>query len=149
MRRAFLVLLALCAGQGSASAELAPTLTLKAPKATTYLHKIDFVGRLSPPVRDARVRLLRGTMSVASARVRRNGSFVIPVKIASPGPFRVAWLGASSPEVSVRIRPQLEAQLVGSRVAGAPLRLVASLAPAAAGRVRVQVIRDGRVGFDR
>jgi lipoprotein-anchoring transpeptidase ErfK/SrfK len=51
--------------------------------------------------------------------------------------------------VTVRIRPSLRAALVGSRVAGAPLKLAASLEPVEAGRVRVQVIRSGRVGFDR
>src|SRR5439155_16815068 len=99
--RALVVIALLLAWPGSATAQPTPSLTLKAPKATSYLHKIDFVGRLSPPAKDARVRLLRGTTWVASARVRRNGSFVIPVKIASPGPFHVAWLGARSPEVTV------------------------------------------------
>jgi len=148
VRRAVFVLVSLIAWPSGASAET-PVLTLKAPKATTYLHKIDFTGRLSPPVKDARIRLLRGTTPVATGRVRANGSFTIPVRLANPGLFHVAWLHASSPEVTVRIRPRLEAQFVGSRVAGAPLRLVASLEPAGAGRVRVQVIRSGRIGFDR
>jgi lipoprotein-anchoring transpeptidase ErfK/SrfK len=148
VRRAIFVLVPLIAWPAGASAE-SPTLTLKAPPATTYLHKIDFVGRLSPPAKDARVRLLRGTTLVTTGRVRPDGSFVILVRVANPGPFRVSWLQTSSPEVTVRIRPRLHAQLLGSRVAGAPLHLVASLDPAAAGRVRVQVIRGGRVGFDR
>jgi hypothetical protein len=148
VRRALLVLVFLVAWPPDAGAE-APTLTLKAPGATTYLHKVDFVGRLSPPAKSARVRLLRGATLVATAAVRRDGSFVIPVRIANPGPFRVAWLHATSPEVTVRIRPRLTTRLLGSRVAGAPLRLVASLDPASAGRVRVQVIRSGKVGFDR
>ena len=148
MRRALLVLALLVAWPTGAGAG-APALTLKAPSATAYLHKIDFVGRLSPAVADARVRLLRGTTLVATTRVRRDGSFVIPVRIANPGPFRVVWLHASSPQVTVRIRPQLQTELVGTRVAGAPLRLVAALEPETAGRVRVQVIRSGRIGFDR
>jgi hypothetical protein len=148
MRRALLVLALLVAWPSGAGAD-APALTLKAPSATAYLHKIDFVGRLSPAVADARVRLLRGTTLVATTRVRRDGSFVIPVRIANPGPFRVVWLHASSPQVTVRIRPQLQTELVGTRVAGAPLRLVAALEPETAGRVRVQVIRSGRIGFDR
>jgi lipoprotein-anchoring transpeptidase ErfK/SrfK len=147
VRRALLVLLPLAAWPAAAGAQT-PTLTLTGPKATTYLHKVDFVGRLSPPAKDARVRLLRGTTPVATARVRRDGSFVIPVRLEHPGPFHVAWLGASSGEVTVRIRPRLETELIGSRVTGASLRLVASLTPAAAGRVRVQVIRSGKVGFD-
>jgi L,D-transpeptidase-like protein/putative peptidoglycan binding protein len=94
------------------------------------------------------VRLLRGTKFVATGRVRADGSFRIPVRLASPGPFHAAWLGARSNEVTVRIRPRLEAALVGSRIVGAPLRLLAKLDPAAAGLVRVQVIRRGKIGFD-
>jgi N-acetylmuramoyl-L-alanine amidase len=148
VRRALFVLLPLVAWPAAAGAQ-PPSLTLKAPPATTYLHKIDFAGRLTPAVKDARVRLVRGTTLVATARTRADGSFVIPVRLEQPGPFRVEWLGARSPEVTVRIRPRLHAELVGSRVAGASLRLVASLEPASAGRVRVQVIRGTQIGFDR
>ena len=148
MRRALLVLVLLPAWPASVTALPSPTLTLKAPRATSYLHRIEFVGRVSPAAPDARVRLLRDTTLVATARLRGDGSFRIPVQLANPGPFHVAWLQARSPDVSVRIRPRLQAEFAGSRVAGAPLRLVASLEPAAAGRVRVQVIRSGQVGFD-
>jgi lipoprotein-anchoring transpeptidase ErfK/SrfK len=148
VRRALLVLAFLLAWPAGATALPGPTLTLKAPKATSYLHKIDFAGRMSPASPDARVHLFRGTALVTSVRVRGDGSFVIPVHLASPGPFHVSWLRARSPDVTIRIRPRLDATLVGSRVVGSPLHLVASLEPAAAGRVRVQVIRGGQVGFD-
>ena len=152
MRRALLVLVSLAAWPAAAAAlpgpRLGPTLTLKAPKATSYLHRIEFVGRLSPSAPAARVRLMRGRALVATGRVRPDGSFRIPVRLASPGPFHVMWLSARSGEVAVRIRPRLDAELVGSRVVGAPLRLVANLRPASAGFVRVQVIRGGQVGFD-
>ena len=146
MGHALVLLVSLVAWPGGARAE-APTLSLTAPKATSYLHKVDFVGRLSPAVPDARVRLVRGTTLVSTGRVRADGSFVIPVRLASPGPFHVTWLGATSPEVTIRIRPRLQAWLLGSRVAGTSLKLVASLMPATAGRVRVRVIRGGRVDF--
>src|SRR5262245_8872496 len=83
VRRALIVLVSLAAWPAAATAEpgQTPTLTLKAPKATTYLHKVDFVGRLSPSAKDARVRLMRGERLVAYARVRNNGVFEIPVKI--------------------------------------------------------------------
>jgi lipoprotein-anchoring transpeptidase ErfK/SrfK len=126
-----------------------PTLTLKGPNATTYLHQVDFVGRLSPAAPGARVRLMRGTTTVATTRVRSEGSFVFKVELANPGPFHVAWLSARSNDVTIRIRPRLSASLVGSRVVGAPLKLSAMLEPELAGRVRVQVIRGGEVGFDR
>jgi lipoprotein-anchoring transpeptidase ErfK/SrfK len=127
----------------------APTLTLKGPKATTYLHGVDFTGRLSPVAPDARVRLMRGTTVVSTTRVRPGGSFRFKVELANPGPFHAAWLTARSNDVTVRIRPTLDASLVGSFVAGAPLKLAATLDPAAAGKVRVQVIRSGQVSFNR
>ena len=149
MRRALIVLVSLAAWPMSASAQpgQAPELTLTAPKATTYLHKVDFVGRLSPAAQDARVRLLRGSRLVAYARVRESGFFKIPVELASPGPFHVAWLNANSNQVTVRIRPRLDVKLVGTQVAGAPLRLEAMVTPAEAGPIRVRVAGlDRRVG---
>ena len=153
MRRALLVLGLLVAWPAAATPlpvpTTAPTLTLKAPKATTYLHRIEFVGRLSPPAKDARVRLLKGEALVAYGHVREDGTFRIPVELGSPGPFHVAWLSARSPDVTVRIRPRLDAKLVGPRVVGAPLSVEATVEPAAAGPIRVQVIRGGAVGFDK
>ena len=121
----------------------APALTLNGPKATTYLHGVDFTGRLSPVVPDARVRLMRGSTVVSTTRVRPDGSFRFKVELANPGPFHASWLTARSNDVTVRIRPALEASLIGSLVAGAPLKLAATLDPYRAGRVRVQVIRGG------
>jgi hypothetical protein len=148
VRRALPLALLLLAWPASATAT-PPTLTLTGPKATTYLHTVDFAGRLSPASPAARVRLMRGSTVVTTTRVRQDGSFRFKVELASPGPFHVAWLTATSNDVTVRIRPSLRALLVGSRVAGAPLKLAATLEPVEAGRVRVQVIRSGRVGFDR
>jgi len=148
VRRALLVLAVTLALPAGAGALPTPKLTLKAPKATMYLHRIEFAGRLAPAAPDARVRLLRGSTLVVTVRVRGDGTFRIPVKLASPGPFHVAWMGVASNDVTVRIRPRLDTQLVGSRVVGAPLQLVAQLEPSTAGAVRVQVIRAGQVGFD-
>jgi len=126
-----------------------PTISLRAPAATTYLHRVDLYGRLTPTAPDARVRLMRGSTIVARTRVGPRGGFHFAVKLANPGPFHVAWLSASSNDVTIRIRPRLHAALVGSLVAGAPLRLAASLEPQGAGGVRVQVIRSGGIDFDR
>ena len=148
MRRALPFALLLLIWPASATATT-PTLTLTGPKATTYLHTVDFAGRLSPAAPDARVRLMRGETLVATTRARPDGSFRFKVDLANPGPFHAAWLTARSNDVTVRIRPSLHASLVGSLVAGAPLKLAATLEPSEAGRVRVQVIRGGQVGFDR
>jgi peptidoglycan hydrolase-like protein with peptidoglycan-binding domain len=148
VRRALPLALLLLVWPSSAGAA-APTLTLKAPGATRYLHQVDFVGRISPAAPGARVRLMRGGTTVTTARVRGDGSFLFKVELANPGPFHAAWLSARSNDVTVRIRPRLRASLVGTPVVGAPLKLAATLEPSAAGRVRVQVIRAGEVGFDR
>ncbi len=133
---------------GPAAGRPGPILTLKAPGATSYLHRIEFVGRMSPSSRDARIHLFRGTTLVSTAPLRKDGTFRIPVQLAAPGPFHVTWLRARSPDVTVRIRPTLEARLVGSNIAGARLRLEATLRPAQAGGIRVRVIRSGRIDFD-
>ena len=151
MRRAPIVLVSLAAWPIAATAQAqpgqAPTLTLKAPKATTYLHTVDFVGRLSPAAQDARVRLLRGSRLIAYAARARQRLLQDPGRACSPGPFHVAWLTATSNEVTVRIRPRLDVKLVGTQVAGAPLRLEAAVTPAAAGPIRVRVANlDRRVG---
>jgi peptidoglycan hydrolase-like protein with peptidoglycan-binding domain len=148
VRRALSLALVLLVWPSSAGAA-APRLALKAAGATTYLHQVDFTGRIRPAAPGARVRLMRGTKTVTTARVRRDGSFLFKVALANPGPFHAAWLSARSNDVTVRIRPRLRASLVGTPVVGAPLKLAATLEPSAAGRVRVQVIRAGEVGFDR
>jgi lipoprotein-anchoring transpeptidase ErfK/SrfK len=149
VRRALPLLAVLALWPASAGAQSGPTLTLKAPKATAYLHEIDFVGRMSPAIRNARVHLYRGSTLVTSGIVHGDGSYVLKVHVANPGPFQVRWLHSRSNPVTVRIVPRLDARFAGSRVAGTPLKLTATLAPTQAGRVRVQVIRSGRIGFDQ
>jgi hypothetical protein len=144
-----LVAITLLVAAPAAAKQPATTLTLKAPRATTYGHKIDFTGRLHPARLRATVRLFRGAISIASTRVRRDGTFRIGVQIARPGPFRVGRSGLFSRPVTVRINPILDAALVGPRVAGAPLRLRARLRPSYAGGLRVRVVRPGGTTFAR
>ena len=91
----------------SSAGAAAPTLTLRAPGATIYLHQVDFAGRLSPAAPGARLRLMRGAATVATTRARGDGSFLFKVELANPGPFHVAWLSARSNDVTIRIRPRL------------------------------------------
>src|SRR2546425_10579824 len=78
---------------GAAAAADTPTLTLKAPRATSYGHRIEFDGRLTPAVGGAHIRLYRATQLVATAAARGDGSYRIPVAGPSPGPFHVRWPG--------------------------------------------------------
>src|SRR5436190_24322940 len=117
MRRLLLALVAIAAFPATAHAWTAP-LTLKAPKATLFGHRIEFVGRLVPSRPGTLVRLYRGKQVVTSGKIRGDGSFRIRVKIASPGPFRVRAAQDWSKPVTVEIHPVLDAALVGSRVVG-------------------------------
>jgi hypothetical protein len=69
---------------------------------------------------------------------------VLAVRIGAAGPFTARVAGIASVPVTVRMRPELEARLVGGRTVGSPLQLVARVRPAAAGRLRVEVRRGGR-----
>ncbi len=124
-----------------------PALTLAGPGTTTYGHEIDFVGRLAPAAGGVHVRLLRGTVFVASATTGAGGGFRFKVAIARPGPFQAEAAGVASPPVTVRIVPFLETTLVGPRVAGSPLSLNARLTPSYAGTLRVLVKRSGGKSF--
>ena len=122
-------------------------LTLNAPGATTFGHVVDFAGRLSPNAPGTRVSLMRGKTVVAAMALKRDGSYRFQVELARPGPFHTVAAGVSSKPVVVRIVPELRAKLVGSRVVGTPLTLVARLYPAEAGDVRVRVVRDGSYAY--
>jgi PKD repeat protein len=120
-------------------------LRLSAPARADFGDRVRFRGRLVPPLTGSRVALLRGRRVVTSSRTKRDGSFVLPVRIGAPGPFTVRTAGIASTPVTVRLRPELDARLVGGHTVGAPLRLVARVRPAAAGRLRVEVRRNRRV----
>jgi hypothetical protein len=139
------IFVAAAAPAGAGQAETA--LTLQAPGATAFGHVVDFAGRLTPSAPGTRVSLMRGKTLVAAMAIRRDGTYRFQVEIGRPGPFRTVAAGVSSKPVAVRIVPKLRAELVGSRVVGAPLTLVARLQPAEAGAVRVRVIRDGSYAY--
>jgi peptidoglycan hydrolase-like protein with peptidoglycan-binding domain len=139
-----LALFALALACPAAAHAQVSAVTLKAPGATRFGHRIEFVGRINPSAPGTRVRILRTGAFVAAGAVRGDGTFRIPVRIGQPGPF-VAVAGSTRSEaISIRIVPQLAASLVGSRVVGSPLTLVAKVQPAQAGALRVRVVRGGR-----
>lgn len=150
--RAFLVVV-LAFGLVGAAAARTPAhrgaLTLKAPKATSFGHRIEFVGRLVPSRPGRRIAIFRGNRFVAAAALRGDGSYRIPVRLASPGPFRARTGTLLSKPVTVRIVPRLQASLVGAQVVGARLTLVARLEPAQAGSLRVRILRDGKEAQSR
>jgi L,D-transpeptidase catalytic domain/Putative peptidoglycan binding domain len=127
----------------------APTLTLKAPGATTFGHRIELDGRLMPAVPGARIALFRGDVFVTASAARADGTFRIPVRLARPGPFHVGWAGTVSSSVTVQIHPLLRVKLVGAPVVGKRLTVAVSLRPADAGAIRVRVKRSGAQTLER
>ena len=131
----------------AAAGDSTGTLSLRAPGATTFGHVVDFTGRLSPARPGTRVTLMRGRTHVAAAAIRSDGSYRFRVSLGRPGPFHTVAAGISSQPVTIRIVPTLQTRLVGSRVAGEPLAVVARLVPTAAGALRVRVVREGAESY--
>jgi peptidoglycan hydrolase-like protein with peptidoglycan-binding domain len=123
----------------AASRSAASSLTLHGPGATTYGHEIDFAGKLSPAVAGTRVSLFNGTTFLVATATNADGSYHLKAAVARPGPFHAVAAGVSSPPVTVRIVPFLDARLVGAPVAGSSLSFTASLRPSYAGRLQVKV----------
>lgn len=141
------VVTALSAGGESATAALtvaAFRLTLAGPRSTRYRHRVRFRGRLDPPLVGARVALRRGRFVVGRTRTSTGGRFVLGVRVIEPGPYVARFGAVVSPPMRVRVRTVLEASIVGPRTVGSPLRLVARVRPATAGRLHIEVRRDGQ-----
>ena len=131
------------AAAGAAAAGSPRVLTLAGPPGTMFGHRVNFTGRLTPTVPGARIGLYRGAAFIAATALRSDGTYCFNVQLGRPGPFHAVWNGTSSNPVVVKIHPKLRTALAGSRVAGRPLALTARLSPAAAGILRVRVIRGG------
>lgn len=149
MRSVLIAMLVVASAAGAGAAETGAVLTLTGPTATRYGHTVSFAGRLVPAVPDGRVRLYSGDAFVGATRVRPDGTYRFHVEVGRPGPFRTVWNGVRSRPVWVTVHPRLQAEVIGSRVAGAPLAIAVRLRPAAAGRVRVQVRRSGELAYGR
>jgi hypothetical protein len=121
-------------------------LSLKARKVVGYGQHLRFAGRLVPAVRGKRISLYTADgRRAARGRTTRNGSFRIGVPVRRPGTYDARFGGAVSNPIAVRVRPSLSADFLGSGVVGRPLHLGLRLRPAAAGAVRVEISRRGRL----
>jgi L,D-transpeptidase catalytic domain len=149
VRRLAPLLLVLAWPTAGLAADPPATLTLTAPGATRFGHRIEFDGRLAPAVPGARISLYRGDSFVTARAARSDGTFRIPLRVERPGPFRVAWSGVSSTPVTVQIHPLLDVHLVGTAVVGRPLAVSVRLQPAGAGAIRVRIARSSGTSFER
>lgn len=129
-------------------AERAPLLKLAADHSVRAGERAHFVGAVVPAQR-VRVGLYSGSSLLATALAKRDGTFRLAARVVAPGPYRARVSGLVSNPVRILILPKLEARLVGRRVVGTPLTLVAHLRPAAAGTIRVRVLHGDRQTFVR
>lgn len=106
-----------------------------------------FSGSIWPALQRARVELIGPRGAIARGKTRANGGFVLEARLRGTGPFRVRVAGLVSSEASVRLRPAIDVRFVGSGIVGEPLRLVAGVHPADAGRLTASVWRNGRPVF--
>jgi lipoprotein-anchoring transpeptidase ErfK/SrfK len=129
------------------------SLSLAAPRVASFGQRVRFTGRVVPALGSERLVLERGR-AVATGRVRESGRFAVDARPWSPGSFVVRIGELVSGQVAVSLRPRIAVTLQGSREAGRPLVVRASLRPAAAGSLRIEVRRPGarrlvRAGQDR
>ncbi|MGD0273896.1 MAG: L,D-transpeptidase family protein [Gaiellaceae bacterium] len=118
-------------------------LQLESPAVTRYGETGSIGGRLLPANNAVDVDLLLGDNVVAHTLTAADGSFVFNLILESPGPY-VARSGAvvSDPTIAP-IQPRLKTSLRGKRIVGQSLLLYSSLRPAAAGELRLVVVRRG------
>ena len=124
-------------------------LMLKARRVVGFNQHLRFTGKLIPAGRGKRIGLYTADgRRAAKGRTARNGSFRIGVPVSRPGTFEARFGGAVSNAIAVRVRPTLSAGFLGSGVVGRRLRLVLRVQPAAAGPIRVEIRRRGRLVTD-
>jgi peptidoglycan hydrolase-like protein with peptidoglycan-binding domain len=112
-------------------------IVLSAPRQGVYRDGVTLSGSVRPA--SLRIRIYRGASLVTTAAAGAQGHFRTTVRLLGPGPYTARAAGVSSPAATVRVKPLLEARIVGTPTVGEPLTLVARLRPAAAGRLRVRV----------
>jgi hypothetical protein len=122
-------------------------LTLAGPAAASYTAPGRFRAALVPAIAGMRVTLRRGATPIAYARTGVRGVARLTARITVPGPYRATIGAVASAPRTVVVRPQLAARVIGSGTVGEPLRLVARIRPAAAGRLEVRVTRNGRLTY--
>jgi PKD repeat protein len=121
------------------------TLTLGAPRVADYGSAAALRGSLRPAARRALVRIYRGSTYVTSTRVAANGRFRARVLLRSPGPYHARWGTIRSAARSIVLRPRLAVSLQPVAPVGGRLTLRPRLVSAAAGKLRIRVVRGSSV----
>jgi PKD repeat protein len=121
-------------------------LMLKARTVVGFNQHLRFTGRLVPAGPGMQIALYAaGGRRAATGRTARNGTFRIGVPVRRPATYEARFGGAVSKAIAVRVRPTLQAGFLGTGVVGPPLLLALRVRPVAAGPVRVEIRRGGRL----
>jgi L,D-transpeptidase catalytic domain/Putative peptidoglycan binding domain len=123
------------------------SLQLTAPAAAEYRQTITLRGRITPPLVDAPVTLLRDGQPFAEVRTRSDGTFSHRFRVEGPAVYQARAGEIESEQVQPNVRPRLRARLVGRGAVGSPLRLVVTVQPAT--NIHVVVRRGRRVILNR
>jgi hypothetical protein len=140
----YVVTAASASGESASLAATARVLTLIRPPVVGYGKRATFRGTLQPAAA-TRVTLYRGRRVVGSARTRADGTFRISAKVSEPGAYVAAAPFVRSAPASVTVRPLLLARFLGSPIVGSRLQLRAQLHPGGTNRLRVTILRDGKL----
>ncbi|MGZ8693896.1 MAG: L,D-transpeptidase family protein [Gaiellaceae bacterium] len=120
-------------------------LTLRGPAPVGYRKRGWLTGRGVPSLAGSRLAVRRDGRAAGSGTVRAGGSFRIGIRPRVPGKYTVAFGGATSNAVAVAVVPQVELAVRGTPVVGGRQVAVASVKPAAAGRLVVRAYRGGKL----
>ncbi len=126
---------------GSAVATAGDTLSLSRPSVTPYNKAGSIGGMLTPARAGIDVDLVRDGAVVAQTQTASDGGFSFTLRFVNPGPYVARSGSVESAPVSAQIRPIITTSLRGDRIVGQPLQLRARLQPAAAGKLRLKVVR--------
>jgi len=117
------------------------TLSLSKPRIAPYRSAGRIAGTLAPARVGVSVNLVRNGAVIARAETKTSGRFAFRFRLVSPGPYTARSGSVKSAPMTARIRPILTTSLSDERIVGQPLQLRARLRPAAAGKLRLIVVR--------
>jgi hypothetical protein len=135
--------LATDAGEASVEA-VAYRVAFGAPARARFGTLGRFSGSIWPALAGARVEVIGPGGTITQGKTRANGGFVLRARVRGVGPFRARIGSLLSAGATVRVRPAIDARLVGSGLVGDRLRLVASVRPAGSGTLTATVWRNGK-----
>jgi L,D-transpeptidase catalytic domain/Putative peptidoglycan binding domain/PKD domain len=132
---------------GSASVSIhAEAVALTAPPRAQYGRSAVFHGTVVPAAAGVSVAIAAGRANVATGTTAADGTYTLRVPhLRTPGPYVARTALASSVATTVVLHPRLRLTVVGAPLVGGRFTVAVRLLPAAAGPVRLEIRRRGRV----